>query len=72
MNSIPQQAVTNGYEKREYLRAHARALSRVVVRKPDWSGVENIARIPFCTANEWHDHSNQELIPGDLKLPLGV
>jgi hypothetical protein len=43
MNSIPQQAVTNGYEKSEYFLAHARALSRVVVRKPDWSGVENIA-----------------------------
>jgi hypothetical protein len=47
MNSIPQHAVTKGYEKSEYFRAHARALSRVVVRKPDWSGVENIARIPF-------------------------
>jgi hypothetical protein len=37
MNSIPQHAVTNGYEKREYFRAHPRALSRVVVKKPDWS-----------------------------------
>jgi hypothetical protein len=34
---MPQHAVTNGYEKREYLRAQASALSRVVVRKPEGS-----------------------------------
>jgi hypothetical protein len=39
---MPQHAVTKGYEKSEYFLAHARALSRVVVRKPDWSGIENI------------------------------
>jgi hypothetical protein len=39
---MPQHAVTKGYEKREYFLAHASALSRVVVRKPDWSGMENI------------------------------
>jgi hypothetical protein len=34
---MPQQAVTNGYEKSEYFLAQARALSNLVVRNPDGS-----------------------------------
>jgi hypothetical protein len=34
MYSIPQQAVTNGYTKIEYLRAHATALSSFDVKNP--------------------------------------
>jgi hypothetical protein len=46
---MPQHAVTKGYEKSEYLRAQASALSRVVVRKPDWSGVENISFVSLVS-----------------------